>query len=86
MGIVLTLLAALVTALEGHYPVSLLFLVGTAVFAAESVGTRLRHAALIVRGAQDVLDAPDETPVRAAGGSRPRRHRPVASGADTDPR
>ncbi|MGB7448448.1 MAG: hypothetical protein WA892_04895 [Ornithinimicrobium sp.] len=86
-GIVLTLLAALVTAKEGEYPVALLFLCGTAMFVVQGVGRRLRRAASIVRGAHEVITAPDAPPPHGGRRRQARHHSTVVSaGVEADER
>jgi len=81
IGIALTALATIVTLVEGEYPIALLFLCGTALFAAESVGRRLGHAAYIVDGAREIVRSPEVGP--AGHASRTLHHESASNGSET---
>jgi len=69
-GIVITLLASILSVIEGEYPIAFLFLCGTAMFVVESVGRRMRRVAWIVDGAREVV----RQPVAPAAGEAARPH------------
>jgi len=80
-GIALTLLACVVSLLEGEKAIAILFLCGTTMFAVESISWRLKRAASIVDRAQDVIRAPGTSPENRA--SRGSPHHDVSNSIGT---